>query len=111
MSLENTKALLGADNERVEIIYNQVQERVLRRLRADLPDIDQIPQEIEYVVQEATIVRYNRIGSEGMTAETMEGHSATYETMDVVDMFEPHIAEYIAQELDEEPDKGIVRFL
>ena len=60
MSLEYVKSLTG-DNPQVEAIYNRIAERLLHRIKDT-----EIPLELEYIVEEATIRRFNRIGSEGL---------------------------------------------
>ena len=110
MSLETTKTLLGVDNEKVEIIYDQVEKRLRARLRRDLPDLVQIPPDLEFVVQEVAIVRYNRIGSEGLQMEGMDGYTATYLDTDL-SVFESDIAEYIRLEIGDGPQEGKVRFI
>lgn len=109
MSLANTKTLLGVDNERVTIIYEQIEGRLLRRLQKHLPDILTIPEELDYIVTECTIARYNRIGSEGMESESMDGHSAKYVDKDLSD-YDAEIRIYI-EGLVETPKTGVVRFL
>ena len=57
MSLDYVKSLTG-DNPQVEAIYNAIAERLLIRL-----DETKVPSSLEYVVDEATIRRFNRVGS------------------------------------------------
>ena len=106
MSLEYVKQLTG-DNPQVEAIYNAIAERLLIRL-----DETEIPLSLEYVVDEATIRRFNRIGSEGMKSESVEGHSVTYDMGDVLEPYESAINDYLE---DLKPDdgrkKGVVYFL
>ena len=83
MSLEYVKSLTG-DNPQVEVIYNNIAERLLHRIKDT-----KIPLELEYVVDEATIRRFNRIGSEGKKSESVEGHSVTYIDGVVVGTIEP----------------------
>ena len=109
MSLENTKTLLGVDNERVDVIYDQFEKRLLRRLQRSKSDIESIPAELEYILTECTIARYNRIGSEGMTSESMDGHSASYVDTDISD-YEDEIKEYL-QDDEASATRGRVRFL
>ena len=106
MSLDYVKSLTG-DNPQVEAIYNAIAERLLIRL-----DETEIPLSLEYVVDEATIRRFNRIGSEGMKSESVEGHSVTYDMGDVLDPYESAIQDYL-DSLEPEPDKkkGVVYFL
>ena len=109
MSLENTKTLLGVDNKRVDVIYEQFQGRLLRRLQRSKSDIESIPAELEYILTECTIARYNRIGSEGMTSESMDGHSASYVDTDISD-YEDEIKEYL-QDGSATGKRGKVTFL
>ena len=109
MSLENTKTLLGVDNERVTIIYEQIEGRLLRRLQKHLPDILAIPDELDYIVTECAIARYNRIGSEGMESESMDGHSASYVDKDLSD-YEDDILDYLGDDASGSK-RGVVRFL
>lgn len=44
--------------------------------------VDPIPEELQYIVTEVAIKRYNRIGSEGMTSESVEGHSISFSNSD-----------------------------
>lgn len=41
---------------------------------------DDIPEELKWVVVEVAIARYNRIGSEGIKSESVDGVSSSYET-------------------------------
>lgn len=110
MSLENTKTLLGVDNERVRIVYEQIENRLLSRLKRDFPETAEVPPELEHIVTECAIARYNRIGSEGMTSESMDGHSASYVDKDLSD-YEADIRVYIEGLQPDAPAKGVVRFL
>lgn len=106
MSLDYVKQLTG-DNPQVEAIYNAIAERLLIRL-----DETEIPLSLEYVVDEATIRRFNRIGSEGMKSESVEGHSVTYIDEDELAPYESAIVAYLEEQEPEPPRKpGVVYFL
>ena len=106
MSLDYVKSLTG-DNPQVEAIYNAIAERLLIRL-----DETEIPLSLEYVVDEATIRRFNRIGSEGMKSESVEGHSVTYVDEDELAPYESAIVAYLEAQEPEPPRKpGVVYFL
>ena len=106
MSLDYVKKLT-TDNEVVELIYQRMEERLLERLGTQI-----IPRQLEWIVEEATIERFNRVGSEGMKSESVEGHSVTYDMGDVLDPYESAIQDYL-DSLEPEPDrkKGVVYFL
>lgn len=111
MSLEDVKTLLGInDNDRDELI-NLIISNVESQLKARL-DAEIIPIELQYIVTEVAIVRYNRLGSEGMSTESVEGHSATYNQND----FSPYsyeIQNYLEEDDDDEygPRRGAIRAL
>ena len=106
MSLEYVKSLTG-DNPQVEAIYSKIAERLLHRIKET-----EIPLELEYIVEEATIRRFNRIGSEGMKSESVEGHSVTYVDGDELAPYESAIVAYLeAQEPDDKRKPGVVYFL
>ena len=105
MSLEYVKQLTG-DNPQVEAIYNNIAERLLHRIKDT-----EIPAELEYIVDEATIRRFNRIGSEGMKSESVEGHSVTYIDEDELAPYESVIVAYLEALLPDERKRGVVYFL
>ena len=105
MSLEYVKSLTG-DNPQVEVIYSKIAERLLHRIKDT-----EIPLELEYIVDEATIRRFNRIGSEGMKSESVEGHSVTYIDEDELAPYESVIVAYLEALLPDERKKGVVYFL
>ena len=105
MSLEYVKQLTG-DNPQVEVIYSKIAERLLHRIKDT-----EIPLELEYIVEEATIRRFNRIGSEGMKSESVEGHSVTYINGDELEPYESVIVAYLEALLPDERKKGVVYFL
>ena len=107
MSLDYVKSLTG-DNPQVEVIYNNIAERLLHRIKDT-----EVPAELEYIVDEATIRRFNRIGSEGMKSESVEGHSVTFDDSDdPLAPYESVIVDYLeAQEPDDKRKPGVVYFL
>lgn len=95
----------------LEEIGGLVTARLLRRLEAGgIQGITEVPPELEPVVVEIIIRRFNRIGSEGMASESVEGHSATYQEDDF-QAFEPEIAAWIDRQIDAKGQRGVVRFL
>ena len=107
MSLNTIEILLGVENDaRVITLYERYSALLLVRLQKSDPDILDVPEELEYIVDELTIARFNRLGSEGMTSETMDGHSASYDDVDLVS-YESAIIQY----LDSNSKLGRVRFL
>ena len=110
MSLETVKTLTGVDNEQITAIYTMYEKRLFRRLEQSLLEVVEIPEELEYILTECTIARFNRIGSEGMESESMDGHTAKYVDKDISD-YEHEIQAYIDSQVIVPPAKGVVKFL
>ena len=75
--MDNTlKSLLKDANQddRIEAIDRIVRSRLCNKLGG----VSEIPAELEYIVSEVTLARYNRIGSEGLSSHNVEGESQTW---------------------------------
>lgn len=80
----------SSQDERLTLIYGLAVARfklVLKRIRKihgidDPADPNVIPEDLAWILTEVTIKRFNRIGSEGMASESVEGHSVTFEADD-----------------------------
>lgn len=85
--LENLKLLLGLDPEGTlqdENLNKKLQwllDSAEARLKALLGGLD-LPPEMEHIIIEVAVIRFNRIGSEGMTANNVEGESQHFSTSD-----------------------------
>lgn len=110
MSLETVKILTGVDNEQITAIYNMYEKRLFNRLEQSLLEVIEIPSELEYILTECTIARFNRIGSESMESESMDGHTAKYVDKDLSD-YEHAIQAYIDSQVIVPSTKGVIRFL
>ena len=107
--LEDIKELLGISESditmdaRLEIILNATKSR----LKVLLGGID-VPDDLNYIVTDVSIMRFNRIGSEGLSSHSVEGESLSFSNND----FEPYmddIQSYLNAQ--KEATKGKVRFL
>ena len=68
-----------------------------------------VPTELEYIVVEVSVVRFNRIGSERLSSHNVEGESMTWTEEDD---FKPYTAEingWLSQQ--EEPPKYVGRLM
>lgn len=113
MSLDTIKSLLGVDNPQVGTIFSMIRSRLHRRLSRDLDDGELIATglvDLDYILIEVTIERYNRIGSEGAESESVDGHSVKYIKGDPLAGYEHDIVAYI-DSLDNKRTVGVVRFL
>lgn len=68
----------GADVNKVSAITDMVEAAIIERLQDYNPQQDVLPVALGWIAVELVIARYNRIGSEGMTSESVDGHAATY---------------------------------
>lgn len=115
MSLQDVETLIGVSDNRLMIIYNSIERRLLAYLNANLQDdlalypLAEIPEELGHIVTEATIVRFNRLGSEGLTEESVEGHTAKYVQADEFTPYIDEIHAYIERQVP--TGSGVVRFL
>lgn len=78
MSLLTVMDLLEDNSPKVATIHKMVQRRVLVLLPSYGINSTTVPDELDYIVDELAISRYNRIGSEGMTKESDNGYSVDY---------------------------------
>lgn len=109
--LEKLKILLGIaeDDSRdafLSVIIDETAQRLSYRFLAGC----EVPEELEYIVIAVSVVRFNRIGSEGMTKQNIEGEDQTF--MD--DDFAPYLKEisgWLDQQDEIETSSGVVRFL
>lgn len=107
--LDEIKALLGLDpaetglDEKIMLII----EMATARLRLLLGNVDP-PEELGYIIREVSIMRFNRIGSEGLTAHTVEGETLQF-TDDDFAAFRDDINDWLSQQ--ENNAKGKLRFL
>ena len=78
---EKIKRILGEeiDNNQVEALIDLVKPQLLNKLKYYKKDISEIPAGLQYIVVETVIARFNYLGSEGMKAEAVEGHSMTFD--------------------------------
>ena len=76
MLLNRVETLLGVfDNSNlVNEIIELTKEKILNYINED-----ELPKELEFILVELSIQRYNRIGSEGIASESVDGKSVSYE--------------------------------
>lgn len=66
------------------------------------------PESLDYIVRDVSIIRFNKIGSEGMSSHTVEGESQTFGESDFAG-FMDDIQAFL--ESQKQLEKGRVRFL
>lgn len=90
--IEQVKALLGITDNLQDDLLRVIQSLTEAHFKAYTKH-NSVPKELEYIIVEVVVKRFNKIGSEGMTSQSVEGLSMSFDT----DVF----AEY---------DKAISRF-
>lgn len=103
--LQKIEEILGVSNDQVTTLL----ELMSQRLRQKLGGIDEVPEELEYIVIEATVRRFNRIGSEGTSSHNVEGENMSWSSQDDFEGFEEDINDWLIAQ--EDATKGVVRFL
>lgn len=95
-ALENVKMLLSIDDDKQDKLLNIIIANTEKRLISLLPlETEEIPERLEYIVEEVSVKRFNRVGAEGMTQESVDGRSNTFQSndfdeyMDVIDALYP----------------------
>lgn len=80
--VERVKTLLNIEDflqdEMLNIIVSNVEKHLFLKVKRINKDLIEVPTELEFVVEEISIRRYNRIGSEGMKSELVEGHRVDF---------------------------------
>lgn len=92
--LNEVKLLLGFDDDTKDDLLNQIIATVETRLKIKLGGLDIIPDELSYIVTEVSVIRYNRISSEGTESHSIDGTSSTYIEDDFA-QFESEITEWM----------------
>lgn len=107
--LEDIKELLGiAENDNsMDTKLGIILSATKSRLMVLLGGLD-VPEDLSYIVTDVSIMRFNRIGSEGLSSHSVEGESLSFSNND----FESYM-EDIQSYLDSQKDvkRGKVRFL
>lgn len=107
--LANLKLLLDltdSDTE-LDVKLNLIIEQSKNKVLAYLPNVTSVPDELSYIVLELSVVRFNRIGNEGMTSYSQDGESIAYGA-DMSD-YEADIKAWLLKQVNN--DRGVVRFL
>lgn len=81
--LENLKIMLGIEPDETELDtkLNLILANTTARLKLLLGGVEP-PEEMRHVILDVAIMRFNRIGSEGLSSHTVEGESLTFADSD-----------------------------
>ena len=95
MLLNRVKVLLGITNNDNEELLREIIEITKSKILSYINEIE-IPIELEFVLVELSIKRFNRIGSEGFTSETVDGKTMSYEESEF-EGYEKYLDDYICK--------------
>ena len=100
----------ASDNQRA--LLTKIVEITNDRMMGYLPSsYEEVPKKLNYIVVEVSVKRFNRIGSEGMQSESVEGRSAIYNKNDF-DEYLDDIKRFLDKEnADELKQDRMIRFL
>ena len=76
LMLERIKTILGIEDN----LQDEVLDILMSNVRSHLKGLlgKDVPEHLEFIVEEITVRRFNRIGTEGMKTESVEGHSVSF---------------------------------
>lgn len=118
--IDDVKTLLGPTiaartdlEDQLNLIINIIAQRLLIRLGSpSTEEAPTVPGELDWVVVEASVRRFNRLANEGMSSATVEGESLTFEDAgDDLAPYEDDIQAYLDGLDDPTVTRGRVRFL
>lgn len=78
--IDNVKILLGREGQedkQLDAIVELTQSRLKTLLGSKT-----VPEELEYIVTEVSVSRFNRIGSEGLSGHAVEGETMNFKDND-----------------------------
>jgi hypothetical protein len=78
---DNVKIIVGIQDDLQDSQIDRLITNVEARLKVWLKQNagkTEIPQELMFIVEELVVNRYNKIGSEGMKSESVEGRSVSF---------------------------------
>ena len=107
--LNELKLLLGialddtTEDEKLKLLIATATARLKLLLGGIEP-----PESMEHIIREVAIIRYNRIGSEGMASHTVEGESQSFADGDFAS-FADEIQAFL--DAQKESARGKLRFL
>lgn len=105
--LSDVKLLLGIEDTSRDSLLELLISTAKARLKTLLGGLEP-PDSLSYIVRDVAIIRFNKIGSEGVDSHTVEGESMTF-TEDDFSQFKDEIQAFL--DTQKESARGKVRFL
>lgn len=104
--LNDLKIMLGVDDSELDNQLNLIIKNATMRLKRLLGGVEDIPSELEDILLEVAVIRFNRIGSEGLKSQSVEGESLAFSDDDFSGFMND-----IQAWLDFQEESGKVRFI
>lgn len=79
--IDKTKTLLGILDDQQDKVLSTIQELTVAQFQT-LTGAIIVPSDLSWVIVEVMVKRYNRLGSEGLTSQSAEGLSMTFDSSD-----------------------------
>lgn len=95
MLLNRIKVLLGITNNDNEELLREIIEITEAKI-LNYINSSELPKQLEFILVELSIKRFNRIGSEGFTSETVDGKTMSYEESEF-EGYEKYLDDYICK--------------
>lgn len=95
MLLNRVKVLLGIANNDNTDLLNEIIEITKSKILSYVNEAE-LPNELEFVLVELSIKRFNRIGSEGFASETVDGKIMSYEESEF-EGYKKYLDDYICK--------------
>ncbi|WP_347099575.1 phage head-tail connector protein [Staphylococcus ureilyticus] len=77
--LKNVKTMLSITDNKQDDILKNIINNTEQRLLVKLPEYEnEVPSKLSFIVEEVAIKRFNRIGAEGMSTESVDGRTNTF---------------------------------
>ncbi len=114
MELSDLKTMLqiNKDDKKRDDILNLIIKNTTSALsfKLGLKDDNNIPSELEFILIEVAVKRYNRLANEGMSSYSQEGQSITFSTNDF-DEFASDIANWKDENSVKDNNSGAFLFI
>ena len=93
MIVSRMKVLLGTTNttDDEELLYEIVE--ITKSKILNYINKEELPKELEFILVEMAVSRFNKIGSEGFASESTDGKSISYE--DDFEMYKQYLDDYL----------------
>jgi len=97
-----------AQDDLIDLIISRTQDRL--RVLLSLGTETEIPDALEYIVEDVSVRRFNRIGSEGLSSHSVEGETMSWPENDFAP-YQDDIQAYLDTQEEPTTKKGRVRFI